>query len=179
MLARTSMENILKGASAIGLCLTLYGCGTGSTTASPSQIPDAPLAQQSDISIAGSQAGVTPFISSVQFTGQNISEVTSVTFSIAPMPNSVSQPVTVTWSAATLSARGYLQANLISLPVFGLYAGYQNQVSFKLAFDDGSVQQLQDQIATQPYTDPSGVYLNPTIIKARAPGSTSDSTSSS
>ena len=96
-----------------------------------------------------------------------------MTFSISPMPNSVSLPVTVTWSAATLYARGYLQANLINLPVFGLYAGYQNQVSFRcFAFDDGSVQQLQYQIATEPYTDPSGVYLNPTIIKARAPGST-------
>ena len=171
MLAGTSMENILKGASAVGLSLTLYGCGTGSTTARTSQIPEASLAQQSDISVAGSQAGVTPFISSVQFTGQKVSEVTSVTFSISPMPNSVSLPVTVTWSAAILSARGYLQANLINLPVFGLYTGYQNQVSFKLTFDDGSVQQLQYQIATQPYTDPSGVYLNPTIIKARAPGS--------
>ena len=95
-----------------------------------------------------------------------------MTFSISPMPNSVSLPVTVTWSAATLYARGYLQAYLINLPVFGLYAGYQNQVSFQLTFDDGSVQQLQYQIATEPYTDPSGVYLNPTIIKARAPGST-------
>ncbi|MGC1296450.1 MAG: aryl-sulfate sulfotransferase [Alloacidobacterium sp.] len=171
MLTRTRMENILRGASAVGLSLTLYGCGTGSTTASTSQT-GAPLAQQSDISIAGSQAGITPFISSVQFTGQNVSEVTSVTFSISPMPNSVSLPVTVTWSAATLSASGYLQANLIKLPVFGLYAGYQNEVSFQLAFKDGSVQQLQYQIATEPYTDPSGVYLNPTIIKARAPGST-------
>ena len=104
MLARTSMENILRGVSAVGLSLTLYGCGTGSTT----EIR-APRAQHSDISIAGSQAGVTPFISSVQFIGQDVYEVTSVTFSISPMPNSVSLPVTVTWSAATLYARGYLQ----------------------------------------------------------------------
>lgn len=165
------MENILRGASAVGLSLILYGCGARSTTASTSQ-PSAPLAQQSDISIVSSQAGVTPFISSVQFTGQNVSEVTSVTFSISPRPNSVSLPVTVNWSAASLSARGYLQANLINLPVFGLYAGYQNEVSFQLAFEDGSVKQLQYQIATQPYTDPSGVYLNPTINKARAPGNT-------
>ena len=55
--------------------------------------PEPPLAQQSDIAVAGSQAGVTPFIASVQFTGQSVSEVTSVTFSISPMPNSVSLPV--------------------------------------------------------------------------------------
>jgi hypothetical protein len=87
------------------------------------------------------------------------------------MPDSVSQPVNVTWSTAALSGRGYLQDNLINLPVFGLYAGYQNQVSFQFEFDDGSVQQLQYQISTEPYTDPTGVYLNPTIVKARAPGS--------
>jgi arylsulfate sulfotransferase len=171
MLTRTRMENILRGVSAVGLSLTLYGCGTGSTTASTPQTNE-PSAQQSGISITGSQAGITPFISSIQFTGQNVSKVTSVTFNISPKPNSVSLPVTVTWSAATLSARGYLQANVINLPVFGLYAGYQNQVSFQFDFDDGTVQYLQYQIATQPYTDPSGVNLNPTIIKARAPGST-------
>ena len=115
---------------------------------------------------------MTPFVASVQLAGQSVSEVTSVTFSIAAMPNSVSLPVTVTWSAAALTAREYLQSNLINLPVFGLYDGYQNQVSFQLAFDDGSVQQLQYQITTVPYTDASGVYLNPTIIQPRAAGST-------
>jgi hypothetical protein len=172
MLARASMGNVLQGALAIGLSLTLYGCAGGSATGSPSITPGVPLAQQSDVSIAGSQPGVSPFIASVQFAGQDVSLVTSVAFTIAAMPNSVSQPVNVTWSAAALSARGYLQANLINLPVFGLYAGYQNQVTFQLDFNDGSVQQLQYQIATQPYTDTTGVYLNPTIVQARAPGST-------
>ncbi len=88
------------------------------------------------------------------------------------MPNSVSQPVSVTWSMSVLANRGNVQPTSINLPVFGLYAGYQNQVTFQLAFGDGSVQQLQYQIATQPYTDPTGVYLSPTIVKARAPGST-------
>ena len=163
------MGNILRGALSVGLSLTLYGCGAGSTTTTTTTSTSLePIAQQSDISIAGSQPGVTPFISSVQFTGQDVSHVASLTFNISPMPNSVSQPAKVTWSTAALSARGYLQANLINLPVFGLYAGYQNQVSFQLAFDDGSVQQLQYQIATEPYTDSSGVYLNPTIVQARA-----------
>jgi hypothetical protein len=88
------------------------------------------------------------------------------------MPKSVSLPVNVTWSRAALSSRGYFGKNVINIPVFGLYAGYQNQVTFQLVFDDGSIQQLQYQIATTPYTDPTGVYLNPTILKARAPGST-------
>jgi arylsulfate sulfotransferase len=171
-LTKISLENILRGALVASLSLILYGCGAGSQKPNTSQTPDEPLAQQSDITITGSQPGVTPFISSVQFTGQRISEVTSVTFSISPMPNSVSQPVTATWSSAALSTRGYLKPFTINLPVFGLYAGYQNQVSFSLTFGDGSVQQLQYPIATEPYTDPTGIYLNPTIYQSRAPGST-------
>lgn len=161
--------NVLRGALAAGLSLTLYGCGGGawSTPATPGETQ----ALQSDIVIAGSQPGVTPFISSVHITGQSVSQVTSLTFTVSPMPNSVSQPVNVIWSRAALFGRGYLQDNLINLPVFGLYAGYQNQVSFQFAFDDGSIQQLQYEISTEPYTDPTGVYLNPTILRARAPGS--------
>ena len=55
--------------------------------------------------------------------------------------------------------------------MFGLYAGYQNQVAFHLTFKDGSSQDMPYVIATAPYTDPTGVYSNPTILKSRAPGS--------
>jgi arylsulfate sulfotransferase len=171
MLTSTSIRNLVSGGLAVGLSLTLCGCGGGAGSTSTSVTPVGTQAQQSDISIAGSKPGVTPFISSVQIAGQSVNQMTSLTFSISPMPNSVSQPVNVTWSALALAANGYLQDNLLNLPVFGLYAGYQNQVSFEFAFDDGSVQQLQYQISTAPYTDPTGVYLNPTIVQARAPGS--------
>lgn len=166
----TSIGTVLKLASSIGLSLALYGCARDPI--SPPETQDGTDAQQSDVVIADSQPGVSPFISSVQLSGESLSQVISVSFTIAPMPNSVSLPVSVTWSRAALAGRGYLGKNLINLPVFGLYAGYQNQVTFQLAFDDGSVQQLPYQIATAPYTDPTGVYLNPTIVQARAPGST-------
>ena len=160
----------LKGALAVCLSLSLYGCGGGAIIPSQSQGPTE--AQRSDIVITCSQPGVTPFIASVQLSGLGLSSVTSVTFIVASMPNSASKPVNLTWSRAALTRLGYLQEYQINIPVFGLYAGYQNQVSFQLAFDDGSVQQLAYQIATEPYTDPTGIYTNPTIIKARAPGST-------
>jgi arylsulfate sulfotransferase len=165
--------NALRGALAIGLSLTLYGCAGGSSSSTgTSSVPGEPLAQQSDIAISGSKPGVTPFIAAVSFTGQSLSQVTSITFNIAPMPNSVSQPVHVTFSADALTTRGYLQGVSLSLPVFGLYANHQNQVSFQLAFDDGSVQQLQYQISTAPYTDATGVYMTPTIVQPRAAEST-------
>jgi len=153
--------------------LALYGCARSTTSSSnPSQSQNPTDAQRSDIVIASVQPGISPFVSSVQLSGQSVASVISVAFTIAPMPNSVSSPVNVTWSRSALSSRGYLQGNLLNLPVFGLYAGYQNQVTLQITFFDESTQTLNSQIVTTPYTDPTGVYSNPTILKARTPGST-------
>jgi hypothetical protein len=169
ILQGTSIGNAVKGGLAIGLSLAFYGCGGGAASLSPAE---GTQAKQSDIVIVTSQPGVTPFIASVQLIGQSVPKLTSVAFSIAPKPNSVSQAVNVTWGTAALANRGYLSHFWIGLPVFGLYQNYQNQLTLQLTFQDGSTQQLQYQIATQPYADPTGVYLSPTVIKARAPGST-------
>lgn len=154
------------------LAFAVCGCSRGTAASSTDNSATGTQAQQSDIAIGGVQPGVTPFIASVQLVGQSVLDVLSVNFSIASKPNAVSEPVNVTWSRAALAGGGYLQPLVINLPVFGLYDGYQNQVTFQVHFLDGSVQQLQDQIATEPYTDPTGVYKNPTIIKPRAAGST-------
>jgi arylsulfate sulfotransferase len=168
-MARIWVGRALKGGLVLGLSLLVCGCAKG--TASQLETSNTPLAQESDISITGSQPGVTPFISFVQFTGHSVSRLSSVTFTIAPMPNSVSEPVKVTWSTGALAFRNDLQIDSMNLPVFGLYQNYQNQVSFQLVFADGSEQDMQTEITTAAYTDPTGVYLNPTIIKARAAGS--------
>jgi arylsulfate sulfotransferase len=146
----------------------LSGCGTGTIAESGTQ------SQPSDIIISGNRPGVTPFIASVELVGQDISRLASVKFTILPKTNSVSDPVSVVWAATALRTRGYFNDRLIpsiNLPVFGLYQGYQNRVNLDLVFNDGSTQQLQDEIITDPYVDSTGVYLNPTIVKARTPGS--------
>jgi len=171
MLSIACGKRVLQGGLAISLTLSLYGCGGGSANSAKTPAASGSQAQQSDIAITASQPGVTPFVASVQLSGTSVNDVTSVSFTIAAMPNAVSSPVSVNWGRAALSSRGYLQNSLMNLPVFGLYAGYQNQVTYELTFTDGSVQQLQNQISTTSYTDPTGIYLNPTIVKARTPGS--------
>jgi hypothetical protein len=57
------------------------------------------------------------------------------------------------------------------LPVFGLYAGYSNNVSVGLAFNDASVQTIPLVLTTAAYSDPNGIYDRPVIIKQRAAGS--------
>jgi arylsulfate sulfotransferase len=163
-------RNLLKAVLVAGLSLALYGCGGQGFTPSP-ESGSLPQAQSSDIAITSNQPGVTPFISSVRFVGRSMPKVASIEFTIASQPGSVSLPVDVTWNRTALSSRGYLHNQSIDLPVFGLYAALQNQVAFHLTFKDGSSQDMQYVIATNPYTDPTGVYLNPTILKARTLGS--------
>lgn len=165
-----SAETLLRIGLALSLSLAMFGCSLSPAGGYSSQNSNGSEAQQSDIVISGSTPGVTPFIASVQLTGQSARNVGSVAFTIAPKPNTVSSPVNVTWTRAALAAGGHIQTNSINLPVFGLYDGYQNEVTLRLKFPDGSVQRLQDPITTEPYSDPTGVYSNPTILKARAPG---------
>ncbi len=171
----SSVKKFLFGGIAVVLSLVATGCGgnfvdnQGTNTGTQ--------AQNSNITIVGSQPGVTPFISIVEFAGNSsLQQVSYVNFNISPQPNTVSAPVNVTWSMAALANRGYIgdtQGNTtINLPVFGLYAGYNNRVSFQVGFADGSVKTIEYQISTQPYVDSTGVFTSPTIIKARAPGST-------
>ena len=155
------VNTVIKNGLVVCLSLSLYECGT-------TQIPTE--AKQSDIVISGSNPGITPFVCSVRLDGRSIAQLASVEFRISPRPNSVSKAVNVTWKRNALIANGYLQDSAIELPVFGLYADYENQIALQLTFTDGSTSQLQTVIRTQPYTDPTGVYSNPTILKPRMPG---------
>lgn len=159
------IRDVVKCGLAVSLSLIVCGCGARSP------LPVFTQAQTSDISIASTQPGLTPFISSFRFVGNSLSDVVSVAFTILPQAASVSQPLNVTWSMAALFNRGYAQGDSISLPVFGLYAGYQNLVTFDLTFNDGSVQTLPYSILTAQYSDPAAVYLTPTILQGRLPGS--------
>jgi arylsulfate sulfotransferase len=164
-LIRTSLKNIAGGLVVLGLSLTLYGCGGGSSSSNST------AGQPKDITITGTTAGVTPFIASVQLSGKSVADVKTVNFTIAAKPNTVSKPVSVTWNASVLTTRGYQTDNVINLPVFGLYGNFQNDVSFLIVFNDNSIEQLQTQISTTAYHDASGVYQNPTILKHRELGS--------
>src|SRR5262249_13234403 len=52
----------------------------------------------------------------------------------------------------------------------GLYQDFSNAVSIDLQFADGSSQTLTVSIQTEAYTDPTGVYAKPVVLKQRDPG---------
>lgn len=161
---------VLRTGLAFCLAFAVYGCG-GHSAANSTQTSKPTQADASDIKLNGFTPGVTPFIASVALTGQSTADIASITFEIAPKPNTVSKPVNATWTRAALNTAGYLQFGLIQLPIFGLYDGYNNQVSFQINFVDGSTQNLKESIGTTSYTDAKGVFKSPTIMKARTASS--------
>jgi hypothetical protein len=159
------------------LLLALSGCGGGSGSVDTGSktiqaVAKATASAASDISAGAPGKGATPFISWLPLQGSSLAQASSIGYTVQPKPGTVSQPVTVTYSSAALLSRGFLQASNARLPVFGLYAGYQNQVAVQINFADGSTQNLHTSIQTAPYDDPAGVFNEPQILKARPAGST-------
>ena len=155
----------------------LSACGGGSNAPPVAQLGSflalAPtVAETSDAAIAGTRPGVTPFIAFVQFQGASLASVQSISYAILPRRGSLSNPVHVSYTIDALNRRGDVQAGQIALPVFGLYAGYQNVIGIQLVFNDASTQNLWSVIATDAYTDPTGIYDSPKIIKRREVGET-------
>lgn len=70
---------------------------------------------------------------------------------------------------AALAARGYVAGNALTVPVFGLYAGFDNQVTVELKRGSGSAASLQLTITTPDYVDPTGIYSHPDILTPRSP----------
>ncbi len=142
----------------------------GSTAASLNPHNDAAMA---GLQIVGSTAGASPFIQKLTLSASDTTDLQSVEFVIQPKAGSASQAVDVTYSKAALIERNYLAVgrSTFTIPVFGLYAGYTNQVTLNFSFQDGSTQTLTSSITTAEYTDPTGVYLRPTILKRRTAGS--------
>lgn len=157
---------------------SLAACSDNDTPRSPprSSPPPPAISSTSDIAIADSQPGATPFISFVTLRGVYLDELTSVDYVIEPKPGTVSKPVAVQFSVEALKKRTYMTARsgVATLPIFGLYADYYNDVQLKLTFKDGSLQNLSTEILTGPYADPTGIYGTQTILTPRVAGSPLD-----
>lgn len=116
--------------------------------------------------------GVSPFIAFVDLRISSALAGASVEYSIQPKPGSVSRPVSVSYTLSYLNQRGYVNAStgMLTVPIFGLYPNYTNQVSVELHRADNSVLPLQVAIHTSAYSDPNGIYDRPNIRQARARG---------
>ena len=106
--------------------------------------------------------------SQVTLIASNTSVIKSVQFTVSPKADSMTRPLSETYSNDYLTARGDLQAGTgkIFLPVYKLYANATNGVTLTYAFTDGSSKRGTTTITTAAFDDPCG-YDKPTILQAR------------
>ena len=126
-------------------------------------------ADDTTITITGHTAGATPFISNLTLEVSNTTVLNSIRFAIDAKPGSVTRPLSGTYANHYLVDRGFEQpppATTVTVPVYGLYAGYTNIVRLTYSFMDGSSKQTVTSITTATFDDTCG-YDNPTIQQAR------------
>src|SRR5947208_8061772 len=134
-----------------------------------SHLARANQADDTTITITGHTAGATPFISNLTLDVSNTSVLKSIQFAIDAKPSSVTRPLSGTYANDYLLSRGFEQpppATAVTVPVYGLYAGYTNIIRLTYRFLDGSSKQAVTSIATATFDDPCG-YQNPTILQRR------------
>lgn len=151
--------------------LVLYGCGGeggGGSGGGNLATVEASLPQPT----ASVRSGVSPFIAFVDLHFPVAGNLTLVHYRIEPRPGSISHPVDVNYAMAYLQRRGYAPTggDTVTVPVFGLYANYQNEVDIDVQPADGVQQALRVEIDTPAYSDPNGIYDRPTILKPRSAG---------
>jgi arylsulfate sulfotransferase len=134
---------VWAGIAALSLA-QLTGCGGAD---------QATLAQRSQVALARPVAGITPFINFVDVLGDSIAQARSVTFTIRAKPGHLSKAVKVTQGMDYLVRRGYaiLGQPKLTLPIFGLYAGYRNMVTIDIEYVDGSHALVDTSIDTADY----------------------------
>src|SRR6476646_3488239 len=132
-----------------------------------SHLAGATQADDTTITITGATAGTTPFISKLTLAVSNTTVLKSIQFAIDSKPGSVTRPLSGTYSNDYLVSRGFEHPPEIILPVYGLYAGYQNIVRLSYRFLDGSSKQAVTAIATAHFDDQGCGYNTPTRLQPR------------
>ncbi len=141
------------------LPVLLSACGGGSSD----------QATSSTASVEATTPGTTPFIDMVKLAGTGLSSISAIRYIVSPKPGATAQPVTVTYTISALARRGYevTSDGALTVPIFGLYSGYANTLTLQLGFRDGSVKTLPLTIESASYSDPTGIYAQPTILVKR------------
>lgn len=140
----------------------------GIAFAALSRIAGATQADGTTIAITAQDPGPSAFISKLQLTVDNPTVLDRIQFSITPKDGSVTRPISATYKRTYLGGRGYvnLATGQITVPVFGLYDAYANNVKLTYYFNDGSSRTATTIVVTPLYDDPCG-YKGHTVFKAR------------
>jgi hypothetical protein len=143
------------------LLLFLAACGSDG---------DDTQAGRAHVTVVAQAPGPTPFIRTLTLGIDQVADLASVAYTIAPKPGTHSKPVAVRYTRAWLERRnpGAAAERRLALPVFGLYANHGNTVGIDVAFADGSVHHAQLTMETPAHTAADAFYGMPTIRTARS-----------
>ena len=118
-------------------------------------------------SVTGTTAGVTPFLANVAATYTGTLQ--SVSYEILPKSGSVTRPFMASYAAQYLASTGAMNSgSSVTVPVFGLYAGYTNTVYMYFYFTDGTQSAQTVTFTTAAYTDPCSQMNLPSLTQSRA-----------
>ncbi len=128
-----------------------------------------PCEARQSVTVTAQTPGSTPFISFLALTLDDPAGLDYVTFTVAPKAGSVTRAVSARYSAAYLRGRGYLGAGsgVVTVPVFGLYDGYDNAVELVTGFVSGYTQKTAVNIVTPRFRH--DLHRHPEVVQARTP----------
>lgn len=125
----------------------LFGC-SGSDD---STTPTAPI--DNEITITENDEDDSIFISSLDLS-LDTTDVNSVSFNITPKENALAEAINATFAIDSLE----YSETAINLPVWGMYADYENTVNITIHYINGSEQTASYNISTEEYIDPNSIY---------------------
>lgn len=151
-------------------CMFLVACNRVASHDHPAET----LAAKAHIGVVEQAPGTTPFIKKLTLYLEKYADLQTVSYTIAPKPGTYSKPVSVSFERSWLDRDGDYNNfyQRLTLPIFGLYANYLNDVAVTLSFRDGSQHTERVGMDTVPYAEAGAIYSRPTIKTARAAAST-------
>lgn len=132
--------------------LVLTGCDNDSSSDHDNNRVD-PTTQVSENDINDSV-----FISAldISLADEAIASIESASFTIEPKVGAYAESIHATYSGDSLVE--HLAGNTLTLPIFGLYNNYENQVDVMLTYSDGSYDSFTKPLTTEAYIDPESIF---------------------
>src|SRR5215813_6235777 len=167
MLIDTLRDLIRRNFKKIRLMKAVALIAVGAVFMILSHLAGATQADDTTITITGPIPGATRFISKLTLNVSDTTVLKSIQFTIDSKPGSVTRPLSGTYSNDYLASRGYVNPPQITLPVYGLYAGFANTVTLTYRFLDGTSKQADTSITTLAFDDQGCGYNTPTQLQPR------------
>lgn len=143
------------------ILVSIFVCGCNFDKSS-----DSSLSERDSMSVLQVQ-DVTPiFIKKIQLKVSDTNAIKSISVEVEPKPGAVASAIKATYNIEYLKSNSLIDdgAGLITIPVFGLYSNYNNQVRIDGAYIDNSHDVVVQNISTPQFVDQNSVYDDISLI---------------